>query len=173
MMLLNRLTGKDKKQAAQQKQEQSATETAAPPPYPQQQHGKKESKEDDLYSGFGAEEVAAPLQTEDLEYDEGFQVKTTTFWKTDFVLEIFVNYIQSHDYNNNNKPTKPWKEIIDNKSRSFALDLLIFFIWAAALVLVAWLGPTSLDSDSPSLVNTSAIDGLYKDTQMALIPSSC
>ena len=81
MMLLNRLTGKDKKQAAQQKQEQTAaTENAVPPPpYPQQQHGMKETKEDDLYSGFGAEEVAAPLQTEDLEYDEGFQVKTTTF----------------------------------------------------------------------------------------------
>ena len=29
---------------------------------------------DDPYSGFGIEEVAAPLQTDDLEYDEGFQV---------------------------------------------------------------------------------------------------
>ena len=31
-------------------------------------------EEDDPYSGFGTEEVAAALQTEDLAYDEGFQV---------------------------------------------------------------------------------------------------
>ena len=30
--------------------------------------------DDDLYSGFGTEEVAPALQTEDLEFDEGFQV---------------------------------------------------------------------------------------------------
>ena len=50
----------------------------APAPYPIQQHApvSQESKdEEDLYSGFGAEEVAAPLQTEDLEYDQGFQVQ--------------------------------------------------------------------------------------------------
>ena len=33
-----------------------------------------DGKEDNLYSGFGTEEVAPALQTEDLEYDEGFQV---------------------------------------------------------------------------------------------------
>ena len=48
MMLLSRLTGKDKKP-------------------------KEETKEEDPYSGFGTDEVAAPLQTDDLEYDEGFQ----------------------------------------------------------------------------------------------------
>ncbi len=31
--------------------------------------------DDDLYAGFGNEEVAPALQTEDLEFDEGFQVK--------------------------------------------------------------------------------------------------
>ena len=31
---------------------------------------------EDPYAGFGVEEVAAPLQTDDLEYDEGFQVHT-------------------------------------------------------------------------------------------------
>lgn len=31
--------------------------------------------DDDLYSGFGTEEVAPALQTEDLEFDEGFQVR--------------------------------------------------------------------------------------------------
>ena len=53
-------------------------EAPAPAPYPIQQHApvSQESKdEEDLYSGFGAEEVAAPLQTEDLEYDQGFQVQ--------------------------------------------------------------------------------------------------
>ena len=34
------------------------------------------SDDEDLYSGFGNEEVAPALQTEDIEYDEGFQVKT-------------------------------------------------------------------------------------------------
>ena len=34
----------------------------------------KAEKEEDPYAGFGVEEVAAPLQTDDLEYDEGFQV---------------------------------------------------------------------------------------------------
>lgn len=34
--------------------------------------------EDDPYGGFGTEEVAAPLQTEDLEYDEGFQAAIRT-----------------------------------------------------------------------------------------------
>ena len=33
------------------------------------------SDDEDLYSGFGTEEVAPALQTEDLEFDEGFQVK--------------------------------------------------------------------------------------------------
>lgn len=47
-MLLSRLTGKDKK-------------------------AKEEPREEDPYSGFGTDEVAAPLQTDDLEYDEGFQ----------------------------------------------------------------------------------------------------
>ena len=32
-------------------------------------------EEDDPYAGFGTEEIAAPLQTDDLAYDEGFQVK--------------------------------------------------------------------------------------------------
>jgi hypothetical protein len=31
-------------------------------------------EEDDPYAGFGTEEVAPALQTEDLAYDEGFQV---------------------------------------------------------------------------------------------------
>ena len=53
MMLLSRLTGK-KPQNNQPAEEQT--------------------KEDDPYSGFGVDEVAAPLQTDDLEYDEGFQV---------------------------------------------------------------------------------------------------
>ncbi len=35
---------------------------------------KKAAEEDDPYEGFGIDEVAAPLQTQDLEYDEGFQV---------------------------------------------------------------------------------------------------
>ena len=34
---------------------------------------------DDLYSGFGTEEVAPALQTDDLEYDEGFQVQFIVF----------------------------------------------------------------------------------------------
>ena len=34
----------------------------------------KDTKDENLYSGFGTEEVAPALQTEDLEYDEGFQV---------------------------------------------------------------------------------------------------
>lgn len=33
------------------------------------------SDDEDLYSGFGHEEVAPALQTEDLEFDEGFQVR--------------------------------------------------------------------------------------------------
>ena len=33
-----------------------------------------DTKDENLYSGFGTEEVAPALQTEDLEYDEGFQV---------------------------------------------------------------------------------------------------
>ena len=32
------------------------------------------SDDEDLYSGFGNEEVAPALQTDDLEFDEGFQV---------------------------------------------------------------------------------------------------
>ena len=32
------------------------------------------SDDEDLYSGFGNEEVAPALQTEDIEFDEGFQV---------------------------------------------------------------------------------------------------
>ena len=34
-----------------------------------------DDNDDDLYSGFGTEEVAPELQTEDLEFDEGFQVR--------------------------------------------------------------------------------------------------
>ena len=34
-------------------------------------------EEDDPYAGFGTEEIAAPLQTDDLAYDEGFQVSTS------------------------------------------------------------------------------------------------
>ena len=34
------------------------------------------SDDEDLYSGFGNEEVAPALQTEDLEFDEGFQVSS-------------------------------------------------------------------------------------------------
>ena len=37
--------------------------------------GGHEDDDDDLYSGFGTEEVAPALQTEDLEFDEGFQVR--------------------------------------------------------------------------------------------------
>ena len=37
-----------------------------------------DTKEENLYSGFGTEEVAPALQTEDLEYDEGFQVGLKT-----------------------------------------------------------------------------------------------
>lgn len=33
------------------------------------------SDDEDLYSGFGNEEVAPALQTDDLEFDEGFQVR--------------------------------------------------------------------------------------------------
>ena len=33
------------------------------------------SDDEDLYSGFGNDEVAPALQTEDLEFDEGFQVR--------------------------------------------------------------------------------------------------
>ena len=49
MMLLSKLTGKDKKAK------------------------EEEPKEEDPYSGFGTDDVAAPLQTDDLDYDEGFQ----------------------------------------------------------------------------------------------------
>ena len=42
------------------------------------QNQQEKEKEDDPYAGFGVEEVAAPLQTDDLEYDEGFQVQTHT-----------------------------------------------------------------------------------------------
>ena len=38
------------------------------------QHGSGRAAEDNLYSGFGTEEVAPALLTEDLEFDEGFQV---------------------------------------------------------------------------------------------------
>ena len=40
----------------------------------QAKNNKAEKAEEDPYAGFGVEEVAAPLQTDDLEYDEGFQV---------------------------------------------------------------------------------------------------
>ena len=73
MGLLDQLSGKDKKKAEQQKAETAATSLLnAPPPYPTQQitPQPQESNDDDLYSGFGAEDVAAPLATEDLEYDE-------------------------------------------------------------------------------------------------------
>ena len=40
------------------------------------QNQQEKEKEDDPYAGFGVEEVAAPLQTDDLEYDEGFQVQS-------------------------------------------------------------------------------------------------
>ena len=93
MGLLDRLTGKDKKKAEQQKAETAATSLLnAPPPYPTQQIAPQpqESNDDDLYSGFGAEDVAAPLATEDLEYDEGFQVNDFHFFFGNFV-----------DFNNN------------------------------------------------------------------------
>ena len=73
MGLLDRLTGKDKKKAEQQKAEIANTSLLnATLPYPTQQIAPQpqESNDDDLYSGFGAEDVAAPLATEDLEYDE-------------------------------------------------------------------------------------------------------
>ena len=41
----------------------------------EQAKNNKVEKEEDPYAGFGVEEVAAPLQTDDLEYDEGFQVR--------------------------------------------------------------------------------------------------
>ena len=94
MGLLDRLTGKDKKKAEQQKAETAATSLLnAPPPYPTQQIAPQpqESNDDDLYSGFGAEDVAAPLATEDLEYDEGFQVNN-------FHNYFFGNFV---DFNNN------------------------------------------------------------------------
>ena len=40
-----------------------------------------DTKDENLYSGFGTEEVAPALQTEDLEYDEGFQVGCKTIKK--------------------------------------------------------------------------------------------
>ena len=55
-MLLSRLTGKNKKEPA-----------ANPEP-------EEEKPDDDPYSGFGADDVASALQTDDLEYDEGFKV---------------------------------------------------------------------------------------------------
>jgi hypothetical protein len=42
------------------------------------QHKHEMKNDDDPYSGFGIEEVAAPLQTDDLEYDEGFQSAVRT-----------------------------------------------------------------------------------------------
>ena len=68
MGLLDQLSGKDKKKAEQQKAETAATSLLnAPPPYPTQQitPQPQESNDDDLYSGFGAEDVAAPLAMED------------------------------------------------------------------------------------------------------------
>ena len=63
MGLLDQLTGKDKKKAEQQKAEIANTSLVnAPLPYPTQQIARQpqESNDDDLYSGFGAEDVAAP-----------------------------------------------------------------------------------------------------------------
>ena len=45
-----------------------------------------DDNDDDLYSGFGTEEVAPELQTEDLEFDEGFQV----------ILRTIRNFTISH-----------------------------------------------------------------------------
>ena len=42
-----------------------------------------DTKDENLYSGFGTEEVAPALQTEDLEYDEGFQVCSNVIIKLD------------------------------------------------------------------------------------------
>ncbi len=57
MMLLSRLTGK-----------KNPKENGAKPEAPAE-----DKPEEDPYSGFGVDEVAAPLQTDDLDYDEGFQ----------------------------------------------------------------------------------------------------
>ena len=43
-----------------------------------QEAAAEKEKEEDPYAGFGVEEVAAPLQTDDLEYDEGFQMAIKT-----------------------------------------------------------------------------------------------
>ena len=50
----------------------------------EQAKNNKPEKEEDPYAGFGVEEVAAPLQTDDLEYDEGFQV-SLVFYFTKFL----------------------------------------------------------------------------------------
>ena len=68
--LLDQLTGKDKKKAEQEKAETAATSLLnAPPLYPTQQIAPQpqESNDDDLYSGFGAKDVAAPLATEEFQ----------------------------------------------------------------------------------------------------------
>jgi len=38
--------------------------------------GGRDDPTDDLYSGYGREDVAPDLDTEGLQYDEGFQVRT-------------------------------------------------------------------------------------------------
>jgi hypothetical protein len=41
------------------------------------------AREDDLYSGYGREDVAPDLDTEGLQFDEGFQVSLFVQWYTD------------------------------------------------------------------------------------------
>ncbi len=41
------------------------------------------AREDDLYSGYGREDVAPDLDTEGLQFDEGFQVSVFVQWHTD------------------------------------------------------------------------------------------
>ncbi len=57
-------------------------------------------EEDDPYSGFGTEEVAAPLQTEDLAYDEGFQVSSDGFVRihSNFDFSNFETQIRKSNY---------------------------------------------------------------------------
>ena len=101
MGLLDRLTGKDKKKAEQQKAETAATSLLnAPPPYPTQQIAPQpqESNDDDLYSGFGAEDVAAPLATEDLEYDEGFQVNNFPYLENFIDFKNIIFYLHIHEH---------------------------------------------------------------------------
>ena len=76
MMLLSRLTGKKQPQ---------------PQPPPPDEEKPKEA--DDPYSGFGIEEVAAPLQTDDLEYDEGFQVLHLRSTKAALHIHVSISFV--------------------------------------------------------------------------------